>query len=292
MVVKVVDALVKASKIEDIAAPFIWTAGIDIEHKEIVRIKNLNNKNKVWVEIFNGADNFIKNYNDRETTISIRATDKVIIASDWYRNLLGLDKNKTNSIEIKCSKLPLFIKSFLAAKSHPDTNVRLATYLAILSVILGIVGIYPVISGLFTSSENENKNNNFFCSSISNNEVAVDGIKYVGSVSGFKSGSYNLPEYDWNIITDTINDENVLFIITSGFTDPQKVKVNNSCSNECLANKRADKVHEKLNSLLVSPKPIFRMENGLSEGVKLLDSQVLEYSRERKVKIYIGTKQA
>ncbi|MGF1689645.1 hypothetical protein [Photobacterium kagoshimensis] len=287
---KVVDALAKASKVEDIAAPFVWTVGIDVDHKEIVQIKNLTKKKKVWVEILNGTDNFIKNYNDRKT-ISIKSSDKTLIASEWYRKLLGLDKNQINKIEIKHSKFPLFIKTFLAAKSHPDTNVRLATYLAILSVILGVIGAVPVITGLVMSSENENKNN-YFIYEPAGNRTTVEAVKYIASVSGFKSGDYHLPEYDWSVIENAINSEDALFIIASGFTDPQKVKVGNSCDNECLANKRAVEVNKKLNSLLISPKPIFNMENGLDEGVKLVDTQVSKYSTERKVKIYIGMKQA
>lgn len=289
---KELDVLVKASRFEDIASPFVWTVGMGFTKKEIIRIKNKNNKKVVWVEVYNATKNFITNYNSRERVIKINEKQKTLVISEHYRDLLGLNRNEINKIEVTDCKIPLPLKELLAAKYHPDANARLATRLAKLSLILGIIsliGAIPAICDMFNEQQEKQTINIFNVSE--RNNLTIQNIKHLVSVSGFKSGDHNLPEFNWNSIADTINNDNVLFIIASGFSDPQSVKSESSCNNDCLAKKRAQMVSDKLNSILISPKPIFSMSNGLRNGIKLDDQEIIEMSDERKVKIYIGIKQ-
>ncbi|MDA0125997.1 MULTISPECIES: hypothetical protein [Vibrio] len=139
--------IVRASKIEDIGAPYIWGVGFDYPHKEIIRIKNPVSGRKVWVEFMFGDENFRKSYNERKTR-TINSNEQTLIISQWYREIIEVNKNESIELEVKKSRLPLWIKTMLAARKHPDSTVRLATYLAVLSVVLGVIGCAPIIGDI------------------------------------------------------------------------------------------------------------------------------------------------
>lgn len=145
---------VKASKLEDVNSSFIWGVNLVNSSREIYRIKNISNNKAVWVEVINATSNFIENYNKRSNTRNIDKSEVCLVASEWYRVKLGLNKNINQQIKVKKTFLPNFLKTFLASKDHPDSNVRLATYLAIISVILGFIGSYPVFKELYCISNN------------------------------------------------------------------------------------------------------------------------------------------
>ncbi|SKC32545.1 hypothetical protein CZ809_02061 [Photobacterium piscicola] len=144
---------IKAARSEDIMQAFVWvtnTSGFD--KFQIVKIKNLSNKKIIWVTLLHADQSFIKNYNNKEirNTISITSDEQCLIISEWYRDLLEIEKNKIHKLDIKQYSIGC-IKSLLMSKYHPDTTVRLSATLGLFSIVLGIIGISQPISDLIVN---------------------------------------------------------------------------------------------------------------------------------------------
>ncbi|MUK78455.1 hypothetical protein GNP84_16350 [Aliivibrio fischeri] len=284
----------KASKVEDISAPFVWAINIDVTHKDIVKITNLDNQKAIWVEVYIGTDNFIENYNKRKKTKRIDSKESLLVVNEHYRQLLGVEKNVPVNLSVETTSCCKTIKTFLMSRYHPDTNVNLAHSLGVISLFLGVISLFLSVVSLCSNSKGieptrskDIDNYTYTTKNISHNEQ-VRNIEYIATVDGFSSGSFELPKYNWSKIQDKINNGDVLFIIVSGFSDPQKVKEGINCDNNCLASQRASQVAKKIQDLLDKKKPVFETSNGLNGGVKLFDFEVAEFSSERKVKIYLG----
>ncbi|EKA7384272.1 hypothetical protein P3589_22260 [Vibrio parahaemolyticus] len=118
----------------------------------------------------------------------------------------------------------------------------------------------------------------------------ISRIKEVASIDNFKSGSYEVPSYDWTYIKKEIKNQNPKFIIIYGFSDPHKTKDESIVNNTIIAYKRAKAVKLIMDEMLINihDLPVFIMSNGFEYAVKLLDSQVESYSVDRKVEIYFG----
>jgi len=126
---------------EDINNPFIWFSKLPCDSREIVKVTNKNLSKTIWCEVVKASDNFVVRYNQNKRTLNLEEDKSFIVANAWYRTKLGLTKNESTIIEVSTSKLPLFFKQLLASYSHPDNNVRLAVDLALVSVLLGFIGL-------------------------------------------------------------------------------------------------------------------------------------------------------
>src|SRR5664280_1343157 len=127
---------------EHITSPFVWTNHFLIKSRSIISIENLGNRKKIYCEIAIIDDNFKKKYNESPYTNKLPEDKKILIINEWYRNCLMVEKNKDANIEIKkVNDLFVWFWRMRASFIHPDNTIRLAVYLAFLSVILGIIGL-------------------------------------------------------------------------------------------------------------------------------------------------------
>ncbi|MHA2030598.1 MAG: hypothetical protein ACXAC2_14720 [Candidatus Kariarchaeaceae archaeon] len=118
---------------------WVWLNNMDLEPRSIVKITNRTNGKKIYCECLEIDKNFLKEYN-QPYRITINDTDKVIVINEWYRKQLGgLNTKQEYDLEIRAANNMwgrLWTNFY-----HPQVVVRLATKLAILSVILGVVSI-------------------------------------------------------------------------------------------------------------------------------------------------------
>jgi len=127
---------------EDINSPTVWLQGSNIGGRDLVLVKCKQSHKSVWVDAQIVDNNFQNNYN-HSPRISLDNNKKVIIANEWYRQKLGIIKGANADLKIKQIKLP-FIRPFRqmqAALNHPDSSVRISADIAILSLLLGIIGL-------------------------------------------------------------------------------------------------------------------------------------------------------
>ncbi len=140
--------ITKVALAEDVNAPYIWFSSLPCDSREIVKLTNTDKNKSIWCEVIKASENFVDRYNKNTRTINIVSTESCLIANEWYREKLGLKKNSQSNIKITVSKLPLFYRQLHASYKHPDNTVRLAVDLALVSVILGGVGLFLGIVSL------------------------------------------------------------------------------------------------------------------------------------------------
>lgn len=132
--------IIRKSLVSDINASYIWSKDLPCRSREIVKITNMDNKKSIWCEVMVTSENYIKRYNNNPNTINLDSKP-FFIANAWYRKELGLEQNKEFTLKIDTSYKPLFLKQLLSSRKHPDNTIRLASNLAFLSLLLGILGL-------------------------------------------------------------------------------------------------------------------------------------------------------
>jgi len=118
---------------------WVWLSEHDFVPRSIVRIKNRSNRAVVYCEALEIDDNFIEEYN-QPPRVGISRDEKTIIMNGWYRNRLGGIETK-NNYALEISAANGWWGKFRASTGHPQVVVRLATWLGVISVALGIVSI-------------------------------------------------------------------------------------------------------------------------------------------------------
>lgn len=121
---------------ENIEAGFVWLSTPKIESRTIVRIINHDNSQKVYCQSLNIDQNFCSKYNKGKKKTTINEENSYIVTSKWYRDKLGIEKNKNVSLEVKTanSKIENMWWAYQAAKKHPENAVRLSTRIASISL--------------------------------------------------------------------------------------------------------------------------------------------------------------
>lgn len=132
---------------ENIEAGFVWLSTPKIESRTIVRIINHDNSQKVYCQSLNIDQNFCSKYNKGKKKTTINEENSYIVTSKWYRDKLGIEKNKNVSLEVKTanSKIENMWWAYQAAKKHPENAVRLSTRIASISLFLGVLSILLAI---------------------------------------------------------------------------------------------------------------------------------------------------
>jgi hypothetical protein len=123
---------------DDINSGWVWVGGFDGTQRSIIKIKNEENGKSVYCEFLKIDENFKKQY-VKGNTIQIENEQNAIIVNEWYRT--KLDVNKNTDVSLSISTENHLIAKFMACIEHPQIVVRLATWLGVVSIALGIIGI-------------------------------------------------------------------------------------------------------------------------------------------------------
>ena len=134
---------VYAAKHEDIANCSAWVQHKDItlfETRSIVKITNLETDKSVRCELYKADRNFRTYYGNSDTTIPITENIDAIVLNYYYREKLGIE-NTFDTPALSIQKSAPLVGVIGLNLSHPQTIVRLATWLGIISVVLGLIGV-------------------------------------------------------------------------------------------------------------------------------------------------------
>lgn len=133
----IVQYLVLASLKEDMNQGWIWISHPSISSRSIVEVKA--GKKSIYCEALQIDHNYREAYK-RGWTYDLSNDQPVLTISAWYRNKLGLD-NTNESYELSIKQSNDLYGRVISSIQHPQVVVRLATWLGIISVSLGILGV-------------------------------------------------------------------------------------------------------------------------------------------------------
>lgn len=130
---------VLASLRDEMNQGWVWVTNSGLESRSVVKITNQKNKKSVFCECLEIEDNYIAAYN-KPPRVSINKNEPIITINSWYRKKLGgIDTKTTHELEIRaangwCGRLRANI-------GHPQVVVRMAVWLSLLSLGLGVLSV-------------------------------------------------------------------------------------------------------------------------------------------------------
>jgi hypothetical protein len=132
---------------DDVSEGHVWLEQADLPPRCIVKITNTACAKSVYCEALQFDSNFLKDYNDSSRHIKIDSPQSSIVMSYWYRARLGgLETQKDYPLSIK-KAWPVW-GALRSGVGHPQTVVRFAIWLSVLSVFLGLVGLFLGVLGI------------------------------------------------------------------------------------------------------------------------------------------------
>jgi len=135
---------------DDINSGWIWLNTPNFRQRSVVCIHNPEAKKKVYCEVLQIDKNFIKIYNAKDKgRLKLKKDIPSLVINEWYRKLLG-DLSTKSEHEIEISTADNLIGKMLVCIYHPQIIVRVAYWLAVISVLLGAVGIILGVISLYT----------------------------------------------------------------------------------------------------------------------------------------------
>lgn len=137
---------------EDTQQGWVWLQHPRFSARSIVKITNLENGKSIYCEALQIDQNFLSAYN-QSPRISISNPQGALVINDWYRAALGGLSTQAD--------VPLTVKScnswlghFKACTHHPQTVVRVAAWLGLISVVLGLLGAVLGAASLWAADRN------------------------------------------------------------------------------------------------------------------------------------------
>ena len=130
---------VLASLRDELNQGWVWVTNSGLDSRSVVKITNKKTKKSIYCECLEIDDNYIFVYNNRPRE-NIDENKATITISGWYRKRLGGIKTKTNQ-ELEIRAANGWLVKLRANLQHPQVVVRMATWLAIISVGLGALGV-------------------------------------------------------------------------------------------------------------------------------------------------------
>lgn len=119
---------------------WIWiTHPLDIPSRSIVQVKNQANRKSIFCEALMIEDNYRRDYSSG-STIKMPKTESIVTMNSWYRNKLGISKTNLN-YDLKIKPANHLYGKLRSIIQHPQIVVRVASWLGIISLFLGILGV-------------------------------------------------------------------------------------------------------------------------------------------------------
>lgn len=139
---------IKPTIAEEALESWVWTNDTSIPGKGFIIIKNPINGKKIKTFKRTLDDNFVKLYNQHNTSlINLANTTKYLIINEYFRDLLEVKKNEDIKLEIikasNCQKI------FLIHWNHPNPTVQFANRATLISIIIGIIALLLTIYSIY-----------------------------------------------------------------------------------------------------------------------------------------------
>lgn len=127
-----------ASLREDTQQGWVWLQNSSLPARSVVKIQNPNNGKAVYCEALQIDRNFLSYYN-QSPRFKISAPQDALVINGWYRASLG-GLSPQSDIQLRIKSCNSWWGKFKACTHHPQTIVRVAAWLGLISVILGLLG--------------------------------------------------------------------------------------------------------------------------------------------------------
>lgn len=128
-----------ASLAEDAQHGWVWSSFSPSHPRALVKITNVLARRSVYCEILQIDQNFIRRYNDA-ATYKISSAKDAVVMNAWYRHRLGYTTQETIQA-MTTQEVDGFLGRFRACVDHPQVVVRVAAWLGIISICLGLLGV-------------------------------------------------------------------------------------------------------------------------------------------------------
>ena len=133
---------------EEAQQGWVWLQSSTLAPRAVIKIKNRDNGKVVYCEALQIDDNFLKNYNKDNNAPSSQRHEisdpaNALVINYWYRAKPGRVSTQT---EVPLDITPLcccnsWWGKFRACTDHPQIVIRMAAWLGLISVFLGVVGV-------------------------------------------------------------------------------------------------------------------------------------------------------
>jgi hypothetical protein len=126
---------------DDINEGLVWLQDESLPPRSIVRIRSVATRKSVRCEALQIDHNFLRLYNQKPR-VGITEPRASLVISSWYRAKLGgLQTQSEYDLEISISNTPW--GKLRASTQHPQAALRVAVWLGILSILIGLAGFKP-----------------------------------------------------------------------------------------------------------------------------------------------------
>jgi len=124
---------------EDINSGWVWLGKRECSQRAVVKIKNRVAKKSIYCEALEIDGNFVKKYKEKTGKL-IDSPENVLIINEWYRKRLGnLELKQEYDLEIYYEvDFPGRVR---AVMQHPQEAIRIASWLALASILIGVFGL-------------------------------------------------------------------------------------------------------------------------------------------------------
>lgn len=134
-----------ASLREDINSGWVWVNIPKFRQRAVVSIYNPVNRKKVYCEVLRIDDNFLSFYNPKDHSkdqgrIQIIKDNPTLVINEWYRKMLG-DLNTQTECNLCIEEAENPWGKFHSCIQHPQVVVRVATWLGLISIGLGVISL-------------------------------------------------------------------------------------------------------------------------------------------------------
>jgi len=124
---------------EDISSGWIWIGERKPILRAVIRIRNKETKKSIYCEALRLDEIYRKKY-EKKTGNLIDSPEKTLVINEWYRQRLGnLETHNEYDLEIKY-KVKI-LGRLKAIMGHPQAAIRIASWLAFISIVIGIVSL-------------------------------------------------------------------------------------------------------------------------------------------------------
>ena len=132
---------IRPAMFEEVKEGWVWLFPSARPGAAHVRIRNLANGRSIVCEQRIIDSTFRRLYQDPSKGRSLPPQDSVVVISAYYRDRLELDLDRYSEadLEIRVPRGPM--AGITAGVTHPNSAVRTATWLGVLSIVLGGIGL-------------------------------------------------------------------------------------------------------------------------------------------------------
>jgi hypothetical protein len=124
---------------EDAHQGWVWLQDSSLPTRSVIKITNLTNRKTIHCEALQIDDNFLSAYNQLPR-ISISKPDSAIVIGGWYRASLG-GLTTQEDVQLAIRSCNSMWGRLMACIDHPQAVVRVAAWLGLVSVGLGLLGV-------------------------------------------------------------------------------------------------------------------------------------------------------